>query len=85
MLLNLSVKQSMSMKGDPYDNAVAENFFSCLKCEMVYLSCFKTRDEAKQAVFRCMDGYYNAVRPHSSIGYVSPMEYAKRLVDVDVA
>lgn len=65
-------RQSMSRKGDPYDNAVAENFFSCLKCECVYLEHFPTRDAAKTLVFRYIETFYNAVRPHSGIGWLAP-------------
>ena len=64
--------QSMSRKGDPYDNAVAENFFSCLKCECVYLQYFATRSAAKAAVFRYIEAFYNLVRPHSGIGWIAP-------------
>lgn len=65
-------KQSMSRKGDPYDNAVAENFFSCLKCEMVYLSHFATRGAADVAIFDYIECFYNRVRPHSGIQGLAP-------------
>ena len=57
------IHQSMSRKGNPYDNAVAENFFSCLKCEFTFFQNFKSRKEAKMAIFRYIEGYYNLVRP----------------------
>ena len=69
------IQQSMSRKGIPYDNAVAENFFSCLKCEFTFLQDFKTRSEAKTAIFRYIEGYYNLVRPHSRIGWFSPLNF----------
>ena len=69
------VRQSMSRKGDPYDNAVAENFFSCLKCECVYLQYFPTRNAAKTEIFRYIETFYNPVRPHSSIGWLAPNVY----------
>ena len=69
------IQQSMSRKGDPYDNAVAENFFSCLKCECVYLQYWPTRTAAKAAIFRYIETFYNAARPHSSIGWLAPNEY----------
>lgn len=65
-------RQSMSRKGDPYDNAVAENFFSCLKCECVYLQHYVTRGAAEASIFRYIGAYYNSVRPHSSIGWLAP-------------
>ena len=57
----------MSRKGDPYDNAVAENFFSCLKCELI-LRRFIKRSAAQNAVFSYIEGFYNSVCPHSAIG-----------------
>ena len=69
---------SMSRKGNPYDNAVAENFFSCIKCEMVYLSTFETRRDAALAVFQYIDGFYNRRRRHESLGRISPHEFRRR-------
>ena len=77
--------QSMSRKGEPHDNAVAENFFSCLKCELVYLTSCATRRQAQNSIFRYIEGFYNPVRPHSSIGWLSPMEYARQLKRQNVA
>jgi transposase InsO family protein len=73
--------QSMSRKGDPYDNAVAENFFSCLKCECVYLRYFATRNDAKIAVFHYVEAFYNRIRPHSGIGWLTPVAFEKMLTD----
>ena len=78
-LEKLGFVQSMSRKGEPHDNAVAENFFSCLKCELVYLTSYATRRQAQNSIFRYIEGFYNPVRPHSSIGWLSPMEYARQL------
>lgn len=66
------IRQSMSRKGDPYDNAVAENFFSCLKCECVYLQYFATRNVAISTIFHYIEAFYNQVRPHSGIGWIAP-------------
>lgn len=74
-------QQSMSRKGDPYDNAVAENFFSCLKCECIYLHHFPTRASANAAVFRYIEAFYNTVRPHSGIGWIAPREMKIRLAE----
>ena len=71
----------MSRKDDPYDNAVAENFFSCLKCECVYINHFKTRDNARLAIFEYIEVFYNRVRPHSSIGRLSPVVFEKMLTE----
>ena len=53
----------MSRKGDPYDNAVAENFFSCLKCECVHLRHFASRAHAMADVFAYIETFYNPVAP----------------------
>jgi len=75
----LGIQQSMSRKGDPYDNAVAENFFSCIKCECIYLHYFSTRNAAKAAVFHYIEAFYNTVRPHSGIGWLAPSNFEKSL------
>jgi transposase InsO family protein len=77
-------KQSMSRKGDVYDNAVAENFFSCLKCECIHLQHFVTRAAAKLAVFSYIEAFYNRIRPHSGIGWLSPSAFERSLTQ-DVA
>lgn len=74
-LSKYGITQSMSRKGDPYDNAVAENFFSCLKCELIHLKHYRTRDEAQAVIFAYIETFYNTVRPHSGIGWLSPCAY----------
>jgi transposase InsO family protein len=71
------IRQSMSRKGDPYDNAVAENFFSCIKCECIYLHQFFTRNAAKNAIFRYIEAFYNTVRPHSGIAWQAPCDFER--------
>lgn len=78
-LRNFHMVQSMSRKGDPYDNAVAENFFSCLKCELVHLTRFDSRIQAQNAIFTYIEGFYNTFRPHSAIGWIAPKEFAATL------
>lgn len=71
-----NIRQSMSRKGDPYDNAVAENFFQCFKCEKLYLLPVpKTRKQAELIAFQYIEVFYNRRRLHSSLGYYSPLEY----------
>lgn len=70
---------SMSRKGNCYDNACAESFFSTLKNELVYLTRFRTRNEARLAIFEYIEVYYNKNRGHSSLGYMSPCEYREHL------
>jgi transposase InsO family protein len=80
-LVTHGFRQSMSRKGDPYDNAVAENFFSCIKCECIYLQWLPTRAAAKAAVFRYIETFYNTVRPHSAIGWIAPCELEAHLAE----
>nr|WP_218160629.1 IS3 family transposase [Spirosoma endophyticum] len=69
------VLQSMSGKGNCWDNAVAESFFKTLKSELVYQQNFQSRAMAKQAVFEYIEIWYNRQRRHSSLGYLSPFDY----------
>jgi len=70
-----NITQSMSSKGNCYDNAPTESFFSTLKRELVYRQNFKTRDEAKQSLFEYIEIFYNRQRSHSSLGYLSPLQF----------
>ena len=78
-LCRLEIRQSMSRKGDPYDNAVAENFFSCLKCECTHLTYFPTRTMAQNEIFHYIEAFYNRVRPHSGIGWLAPIDFERAL------
>ncbi len=68
--------QSMSRKGNPYDNAVSESFFNTLKTEEVYQRTYFTKQQARTSIFEYIEIYYNRVRLHSSLGYQTPMEFA---------
>jgi putative transposase len=70
---------SMSRKGDCWDNAVAESFFATIKGEMIDDEEFETRAEANVAISDYIDAFYNVSRLHSTIGYVSPIEFELRL------
>jgi transposase InsO family protein len=70
---------SMSRKGDCYDNAVAESFFSTLEFELLMKHDWHTREEARRAIFRYIETWYNRKRRHSTLGYVSPAEYEQQL------
>jgi transposase InsO family protein len=72
-------RQSMSGKGNCYDNAQAESFFSRFKAELVEGGIFESVEQARSEVFSYIEGYYNRVRRHSSLGYVSPLEFEKQL------
>lgn len=66
---------SMSRKGNCWDNAVAESFFSTLKVELIHQRQFATRDEARSAVFEYIEVFYNRRRRHSALGYLTPAEF----------
>jgi transposase InsO family protein len=67
---------SMSGKGDCYVNVVAENFFATLEFELAMMQDWHTQEEARRAIFRYIEISYNWQRRHSTLGYVSPAEYA---------
>lgn len=71
--------QSMSRKGNCHDNAVAESFFSNLKNELTWHCDFKTRDEARAAIFDYIELFYNRERLHGTIDYVSPSMFESRV------
>jgi putative transposase len=64
-----------SRSGNVWDNAAMESFFSSLKTERTARKTYRTRDEAKADVFDYIERFYNAKRRHSTIGYMSPMEF----------
>ena len=66
---------SMSRKGDCYDNAVMESFWGTLKNEWVHHQKYQTRSQARTDIFSYIEGFYNTVRLHSSLGYLSPSEF----------
>ncbi len=78
LLSKHGILPSMSRKGNPYDNAMAENFFSCYKCESMYLQHFNTRRDAMLAVFSYIDGFYNSRRRHTALGRISPRQMRLR-------
>ena len=72
-----SIRISMSGNGNCFDNAVVETFFKTLKSELVWRTVFQTRAEAKQAIGRYIDGFYNPVRRHSTLDYISPVQFER--------
>lgn len=74
-----SLRQSMSGKGNCYDNAQAESFFSRFKTELVESGIFETVAQARAETFSYIEGYYNRIRLHSSLNYKSPMEFEREL------
>lgn len=79
------VVPSMSRKANCYDNAVVESFFGTLKNELVHHVDFLTRDAARIAVFEFIEVYYNRHRRHSSLGYLSPIDYENAMEGIPQA
>ena len=74
------IKQSMSRKGNCWDNAVAESFFKSLKSEWTNWHKYQSLKQAELSVFEYIEGWYNSKRKHSALGYLSPMEYENFLL-----
>jgi Integrase core domain len=71
------IRISMSGKGNCYDNAMVETFFKTLKSELVWRTVFYSRSEAEQAIARYIDGFYNHVRRHSALDFLSPAQFER--------
>lgn len=80
-LTTLGMMPSMSHKGNCYDNAVAESFFSTLKNELIHQQAYHTRDDASREIFAFIEGFYNRQRLHQSLGYLSPLEFERQVSD----
>lgn len=74
------VVPSMGSVGDAYDNAMAESFFATLEREVINRRTFKSQAEARMAIFTWLEGWYNPHRRHSSLGYLSPVNYERRML-----
>lgn len=73
----MGVRPSMGSVGDAYDNAMAESFFASLECELLDRRSLKTKTEARLALFRYIEGWYNPRRRHSALGRVSPVNFER--------
>lgn len=78
ILKNYGIVQSNSSKGNCYDNAITESFFHTLKTELTYWEKYQTREEAKRSIFKYIEINYNRRRLHSSLGYLSPVEFEEK-------
>lgn len=78
LLASHGLRGSMRRRGDCWDNAVAESFFASLKLELVYPAQWQSRAEARTAIFEYLEGFYNRRRRHSSLAYLSPVEFERR-------
>jgi putative transposase len=74
----MGVRPSMGRVGDAYNNAMAESFFASLECELLNRRSFKTKVEARLAVFTWIEAWYNRKRRHSALNYVSPVNFDKQ-------
>lgn len=81
ILKNHGILCSMSRKGNCWDNAAMESFFRSLKVESIYHQSFKTRGEAKLTIFDYIEVFYNRQRIHSTLNYLSPVDYEKSVVN----
>ena len=77
----MGVRPSRGSVGDAYDNAMAESFFATLECELLARRRFPTQAEARVAVFRYIEGWYNPHRRHSALGQQSPISYERQTSD----
>ena len=71
------VRPSMGSVGDCFDNAMCESFFATLECELIDRTIFRTHAEARMAIFEYIEGWYNPRHLHSTLGYLSPVEYER--------
>ena len=74
-LAKAGLRQSMSARANPYDNAWTESFIGTLKHEMLQGGCFENANDARLEIFEYIDGYYNTHRKHSSLGYQTPNQF----------
>ncbi|MFC5506631.1 IS3 family transposase, partial [Bosea massiliensis] len=79
LLAENGVTCSMSRSGNVWDNAAMESFFSSLKTERIRGQIYRTRDEARADVFDYVERFYNTIRRHSTIRYLSPAEFEKKV------
>jgi len=77
------VLPSMGRRGDAFDNAVAESFFATLETELLDRHTFRSRDQARLAVFTFIEGFYNSRRRHSTLGQRSPDRFEETMMKED--
>ena len=78
LMADNGVTCSMSRSGNVWDNAAMESFFSSLKTERIARKTYRTRNHARQDVFDYIERFYNPTRRHSTLGYLSPMDFEKQ-------
>jgi putative transposase len=78
-LANVTTRPAVASSGNVWDNAAMESFFSSLKTERTARKLYRTRNEARADVFDYIERFYNAIRRHSTIGYLSPVEFERKV------
>ena len=78
LLKDLGITCSMSRSGNVWDNSAMESFFSSMKTERTARKTYRTRDEARADVFDYIETFYNPTRRHSTLGYLSPVQYEEQ-------
>ena len=78
-LAEAGLRQSMSARANPYDNAWTESFIGTLKLEMLQDGCFENAGDARTEIFDYIEGYYNTHRKHSAIGYKTPSQFEAQI------
>jgi putative transposase len=79
LMADNGVDCSMSRSGNVWDNAAMESFFSSLKTERIGRKVYRTRDAARADVFNYIERFYNTIRRHSTIGYLSPVAFERKV------
>lgn len=79
LLGDLGVTCSMSRSGNVWDNSAMESFFSSLKTERTARKVYRSRSDAKADVFDYIERFYNPTRRHSTLGYLSPIQYEQQM------
>jgi len=78
-LAQAGLRQSMSARANPYDNAWTESFIGTLKLEMLQDGCFENAGDAQTEIFDYIEGYYNTHRKHSALGYKTPSQFEAQI------
>ena len=78
LLKSKKAVHSQSRKGNPYDNALMESFYRTLKRKLIQGSKFETLEQAQKEIFKYIELYYNVKRMHSSLNFLSPLQYEKQ-------
>ena len=82
LLRKRGIQISMSGRGNCYDNSMVETFFKTIKSELIWPVAWQNRQQAENAVARHIDGFYNPVRRHSSLGFQSPIAFERKAREV---